>query len=92
MLLACGVPLDSTIKELEGLVQFLTDYLKFSAEYYDIARENTGNKFSSKLEDVVRECAGANELLIIYYAKLNAKSQSHTISLFPTKQALQALS
>lgn len=68
MLLAWDVPLDSTIKELEDLEQFLTDYLKFSAEYYDIAREDTGNEFNSKLEDVVREYAGANELLIFYYA------------------------
>ena len=60
--------MDSTIKKLDDLEYFLTQHLNFGAECYKIAREDAVKEFNSMIEDVVREHAGPNELLIIYYA------------------------
>ncbi len=66
--LAWGVPAGSTIKELNDLKHFMKTHLKFTTEYYQLARDDAGDELNSKLEDVVRAYGGANELLIIYYA------------------------
>ena len=68
LFLAWGVPASSTTKELKDLEYFLRTHLKFTTQYHQIVCNDAANEFDSMLEDVVRAYAGANELLIIYYA------------------------
>ena len=56
------------IKELDDLEEFFIGQLKFGVECHPLAGEIAVEEFNSMLEEIVRERAGANELLIIYYA------------------------
>ena len=64
LFLVWGVP----ASELRDLERFLRSHLKFTIQYHQIVCNDPGNELDSVLEDVVRAYAGANELLIIYYA------------------------
>ena len=56
------------LKELEQLEEVFENNLKFTTERYDITRETMSEELDFKLDEAVRIHAGADELLIIYYA------------------------
>ena len=56
------------IEELPQLEEVFKNQLKFTTERYDITREQLEESLDSRLEAAVRSHAGADELLIIYYA------------------------
>ena len=82
LFLAWKTPNTHEITELAELEEIFKNKLGFTTERYDIGVEEVQESVQLKLDEVVRSHAGADELLIVYYAgygRLRAHGRTTTL-------------